>query len=192
MAAGLRAMLAAAVTFATVSPAPAPAEGWSAMFFGGQFFDNRWRDFFVRPGDLETVDSWLVGVAASREIARWPASLQWEIEGQVVRHFGVQDHWEVNLPVIMRWDRFPWDEAVRTGVAFGIGPSYAIDEPKAELERSGGTSRFLLYWMIEAEVAAPESDWSVVLRLHHRSTGYGVFGEAGGSNVLALGLRREF
>ena len=34
--------------------------------------------------------------------------------------------------------------------------------------------------------------WSVIARLHHRSTAYGVFADSGGSNFLALGIRRRF
>ncbi len=170
-----------------------PGKGaWSAAVYGGRFFDNKWPDFFSEPDSLESVDAWMVGVAVSREIGRWPAPIQWEIEGQIVRHFGEQDHWEVNVPLIARWTEFTWNETLETGVAFGMGPSYAFSEPKAERARSGETSQFMLYWTIEASVAAPGSPWSAVVRLHHRSTAYGVFGEAGGSNILAFGLRRRF
>jgi hypothetical protein len=177
---------------AAADPAPAKQGEWSAMVFGGHFFDNKWPDFFGEPDSLRSADSWLVGVALSREIGRWPAGLQWEIEGQIVRHFGEQDHWEVNAPLVARWTEIPWNDIVETGVAFGAGPSYALDDPAAERARSGDTSRFMLYWTIKASFAAPDSPWSLVARLHHRSTAYGVFGEAGGSNILALGLRRRF
>jgi hypothetical protein len=39
--------------------------------------------------------------------------------------------------------------------------------------------------------AIPESLWSLVTRIHHRSGAWGLFGHSG-SNVLAAGIRYRF
>lgn len=88
-----------------------------------------------------------------------------------------------------RWRAFPWNAWIPTSVAFGIGPSYATDIPAEEVARDGDSARLLLYWVAELEVGLPERPWSVLARLHHRSTAYGLFAEDGGSNFVTLGLR---
>ena len=49
----------------------------------------------------------------------------------------------------------------------------------------------LHYLLIEAAVGLPNSNWSLVARVHHRSRIFGLFSHSG-SNVLALGLRYRF
>ena len=181
---------------AVVSMASAHADEvdfrWSALLFGGRMTANNWGEIVTAPGNVETVRSDLFGLAVARNLGQWPAGLQWEIEGQVVRHFEGQEHWEFNAPVVARWSDFPWNNAVQTGAAFGLGLSYATNPPETEIAVNGGSSQLMTYWMIELSVAAPSSPWSLVGRLHHRSTAFGLFGDAGGSNSLVLGVRRNF
>ena len=159
--------------------------------FGGLLTNNHWEDAFA-PWTLDFSDSTLVGLAASHGIGRFDHRLGFEIEGQVVRHFGDQDHWEINLPVIGRWELFPWDEVVDTSLAFGIGPSYASEKPKVEVANDGDSRRLLVYWMMEIEVGPPDKSWSAIFRLHHRSGAFGLFAEEGGSNAMVIGLRHMF
>lgn len=140
----------------------------AVTFFGAWLTDNSWKE-----------------IAGTRNWAL-------EIEGQAVKHFGEQSHWEFNLPLFARWRTFPWNDRVPTSLAFGIGPSYATERPPAEVEMDGDSARFLLYWTAELEIGLPDSPWSGIARLHHRSSGYGVFADAGGSNALAFGIRRRF
>ena len=49
----------------------------------------------------------------------------------------------------------------------------------------------LHYLVIEAAVGLPNSSWSVVGRVHHRSGIFGLLSHSG-SNVLAIGLRYRF
>ncbi len=49
----------------------------------------------------------------------------------------IQDHWEFNLPIVARWEAFPWDDVIDTSLAFGIGPSYASEIPKVEVANGG-------------------------------------------------------
>ena len=144
------------------------------------------------PWTLDFRDSTLVGLAASRGIGRFDHRFGFEIEGQVVHHFGDQDHWEFNLPIIGRWKAFPWDAVVDTSLAFGIGPSYASEKPKVEVANDGASRRLLVYWMMEIEVGALDTDWSAIFRLHHRSGAFGLVADEGGSNAMVIGLRHRF
>ena len=59
--------------------------------FGGLMTDSKWEDTLT-PWNLDFRDSTFVGLAASHVIGRFDHRLGFEIEGQVVRHFGDQDH----------------------------------------------------------------------------------------------------
>jgi hypothetical protein len=159
--------------------------------FGGLMTDNEWEDTLA-PWTLDFRDSAFVGLAASHVIGRFDHRLGFEIEGQVLRHFGDQDHWEFNLPIIGRWEAFPWDEVVDTSLAFGVGPSYASEKPKVEVANGGDSARFLVYWMVEIEVGPPDKDWSGIFRLHHRSDAFGLVADEGGSNAIVIGLKQRF
>ncbi|MCZ6637227.1 MAG: hypothetical protein O7C66_03425 [Alphaproteobacteria bacterium] len=163
----------------------------AVSIFGGWMTDNRWEEVFT-PWELDFRDSALVGMAGSRRIWRYDDDISFEIEGQIIRHFGDQDHWEFNLPFIVRWETFPWNDIIDTSVAFGLGPSYASKVPKDESAMDGESQHWLVYWVFELAMGLPETDWSGVFRLHHRSGAFGIVADKGGSNVLAVGLRRQF
>lgn len=172
----------------------AQAEGTRALtVFGGNLLDNVWEDVFLAPGDLRFEKSYLVGVAGAVTVAEPFDGLTVELEAQLVRHVGDQDHWEANLPIVTgRWSRFPWSEALDSSAAFGLGLSWTSEEPVLEVRNEGDSEQLMAYWMIEVDTALPVPDWRLVGRLHHRSPAYGLFGDDGGSNALVLGLRRRF
>lgn len=186
----LAAMLAPAVSVAQEPPASAADRRNAVLVFGAQMSSNKWTEIAAFD-DVSMRDAYLAGIGLSREI--WGGE-DWaiEAEGQVAKHFGREDHWEFNAALIGRWRDFPWNEWVPTGLAFGAGPSYATEVPPEEVANDGDSARFLLYWVAELELGLPGNPWSAVARLHHRSTGYGVFAERGGSNWLTLGIRRRF
>jgi hypothetical protein len=161
------------------------------IVFGGLMTDNDWEDAFT-PWTLDFRDSAFLGLAASHRIGRFDHRLGFEIEGQVVRHFGDQDHWEFNLPIIGRWEAFPWDEVVDTSLAFGVGPSYASEKPKVEVANDGDSQRLLVYWMMELELGPPDQGWSAIFRLHHRSGAFGLVADEGSSNTMVIGLKQRF
>ena len=159
--------------------------------FGGLMTDNNWEDALV-PWNLDYRDSTFVGLAVSHVIGQFGDRLGFEIEGQIVRHFGDQDHWEFNLPLVGRWHAFSWDAVVDTSLAFGIGPSYASEKPKVEVANDGDSRRLLVYWMAEIEVGPPDEGWSAILRLHHRSGAFGLVADKGSSNAIVIGFRQRF
>ncbi|NNG03506.1 MAG: hypothetical protein HKM95_05325 [Inquilinus sp.] len=170
----------------TADPKPRNA----VSVFAGKLTDNVWEES-INPWEVEFRDSEIVGVALSRRF--WKSGdLSLEIEAQAARYFGAQEHWEFNLPLIARWERFPWDDTVDTSFAWGFGASYATEVPAEEVARNGTSERLLIYWVAEIEFGPPQSAWSGVFRLHHRSDGFGLIEDGSGSNVLALGIRRRF
>jgi hypothetical protein len=141
----------------------------------------------------------LIGVGLSFDILRlgesawWP---RWEGEINIGWHFesGEQDDFiEYNVvPFIARWDRFPWQETIRTSLAIGEGLSYAAQVPSVERERQDDdVNHFLNYLFFEASGAHPSWErTSFFFRLHHRSGAWGLFdGADGGSNLLVFGVR---
>jgi hypothetical protein len=164
---------------------------WAITGFGGVSLNNVWEDVFTAPQDLHFEEAYLAGVAVARVLGEPITGLSFEIEGQLVRHFGSQTHWEVNAPILTaRWGLFPW--ALDTSVAFGLGLSLASETPQLEVENEGDSEAVMAYWMIEVDSELPAENWRIVGRLHHRSPAYGLFGDDGGANALVLGVRRQF
>ncbi|MBU4526325.1 MAG: hypothetical protein KUA37_05480 [Desulfomicrobium sp.] len=164
----------------------------SASLYGGVMTDDNWHQSLS--GQASPVDSHILVGAMGWTFYR-PANRLWslELEANVARHFGIQDNFEFNAPILtVRWDYFPWDKILDTSLAYGLGPSYATKLPEYERQKSGDSEQLLLFWHIEAAFGLPESNWSTIFRLHHRSSGYGMFADKGGSNILTMGLRYEF
>ncbi len=159
--------------------------------FGGILTDNDWQESF-QPWRLDYRHSGFVGIAASHVLARPDPRYSIEIEGQIAQHFGDQDHFELNLPIIARWHAFPWDDVIDTSFAFGIGPSFASEIPPIEIENDGDSHRWLIYWTAEVEGGPPGEDWRLFFRLHHRSGGFGLVADEGGSNAFVVGVRFHF
>ncbi len=140
--------------------------------------------------------SQLGAIAYSYRLTEKEANLSWEVEGQIVQHFGGQSHQEINALITARWHRFPWNHLVGTTAAFGWGQSHALEVPELE-PRSGSeedSTRLLNYLLVELDFAPPSRpEWGLVLRLHHRSGVFGVYnGVDGGSNFVGAGLRYSF
>lgn len=163
----------------------------SVLVFGGTVTRNTWEEV-IQIAPVELFGAGLVGVAGG---AAWDLPItgfQLAAELQLVRYFGRQDNWEVNLvPAIVRWSP---GRALRPldSLAFGLGVSYASDLPAVEIARAGTASREKWYWMMEASFGTGREDRTYFLRLHHRSTGNGSFGEGGSTNAVVVGIRQTF
>lgn len=169
---------------------------WHLSVLTGRAATDRLLDIITRY-NTSFIDSYLVAVAPGfvhRETRRW----RFEIEGQAVRHWGDQDHWEFNAAYIARYKPFIWDAYVDTSLAVGTGLSYALElpaiEPRADRVTEEESAKLLGYLMAEIEFAPPnDADWSIFFRLHHRSGAKGLFKDvAGGSNFVTGGLRWRF
>lgn len=178
------------------SPAGAEPPRYLTVY-GAIYSPERMIDILRLQGRETDSSNYLVAAALAQEIGATGEYLRWEIEGQLVQHFGVQGHQEVNAVLIARWTRFPWDRWLDTGFAFGSGLSYATRVPELEPrsnEDDEESARLLKYLLVEIEAELPNApQWSLVARLHHRSGVYGLFdGVDGGSNFIGVGLRYQF
>ncbi len=166
---------------------------WSLSFYGAKWSDNRFVE--IIRGETKLRSSHLAAVAVSYEFDSICDLFSAELEGNIARHFGVQDHYEVNMILIGRWLAFPWDNMLPTTLAFGSGPSLALGTPVLERDdEDGRVSRFLNFLLAEITVGHPRHpDWSAFLRIHHRSGAGGWLGGiTGGSNFVGLGIRHHF
>ena len=188
-------LLALLLVLFTPSRVHAEVGDWFTTVYGARISTQPgWEDIIIDAPDTEFVDSYLVTVAVSRQYAeRKEGALGIEAEGQVVKHFHDQTHWEFNaLPVVLRWKRFPWSDRLNTSAAFGIGLSYATELPPVEVQLEGESHQWLVYWVMELTAGPLKSPWEVSLRLHHRSVAYGLMGDEGGMNAVGLGVRYRF
>jgi hypothetical protein len=181
-----------ALALALPAYAHAGVGDWYTTVYGARISTQPgWEDIIIDAPGTEFVDSYLLSAALSCEYSvRKEGALTLEAEGQVVKHFHDQTHWEFNaLPIVLRWNRFPWSQKLKSSAAFGIGLSYATELPPVEVQLEGESHQLLIYWVMELTAGPVHSPWSVSLRLHHRSVAYGLMGDEGGMNAVGLGLR---
>ena len=178
------------MSFAFVNAAQAEDRRYYSGFTG-TVTTNRWHEIFD-PGKLDLAGSGLLGVGVGWERQIRDSRFSYGFEAQAVGHFGHQDHFEFNFPVILRYTpNRPFPRRLESA-AFGIGLSYATKIPQVEIDRKGASQKSYVYWMAEAGFATNLPDAKVYFRLHHRSDGYGLFKVSSGSTALVLGLRRSF
>ena len=148
--------------------------------------------FDVLSLDYTWADSYLLGVAAGVERQIGASRFSWGVEGQVVRHFGKMDHWEFNVPVVLRYTPpNPWINSFES-FAYGLGLSHATDVPQVEVDRTGESQRNFFYWKAEFEFNLPSENNALLVGVHHRSDGYGVFETDSGSTAVSVGWKRNF
>ena len=161
---------------------------WAVTLYGGRFTtDNLKR---VVSFSAEYADSYIGVLALSWQFAQLGEHIRLEVEGQVGKHFGEQDHWELNALVIARWVTFPWNAYLDTTFAVGEGISYATEVPK--LEAQPGASQALNYLLFELSFALPgHPEWALVGRIHHRSGFWGALAP-NSSNAVGVGVKYRF
>jgi hypothetical protein len=145
--------------------------------------------------DIKSEDSHFTGLVANRKMFPFWRYFTFELEGQVVRHYRKQEHWEYNGLFMVRFHPFILDPTIDIEFAVGEGLSYATHTPVIEAEQHPDDTSLLLNYLV-FEVAFTHvqyREWTLVTRIHHRSGAFGIFnGTRGGSNFLALGLRYHF
>jgi hypothetical protein len=172
---------------------PAPN---ALTFYAARISEARtWQHVLKDPFGASYADAYLVAGSYARTYDESSGSAwrtEWEVN--LAYNFGDQDHFELNVaPVSFRWQRFPWSERMNTTAAFGLGLSYAFSFPELENTIEGDTRQLLAFWFLELTAGPPAGTWSVVLRLHHRSTAYGLMGvDDGGMNAPGIGIRFAF
>ena len=171
---------------------PVEAESaWYYTAFGGVLTEGAWHDA-INPNTFDLADAGLLGVGIGWQRRIGSTFLSLGVEAQAVRHFGRQDHFEFNLPIIARYAPEPASPSWITSTAFGLGLSYATKVPQVEIDRSGASQRKFFYWLAEVEFALPDPEANAFLRLHHRSDGFGYFDTDSGSTAIVFGWRKRF
>lgn len=188
-------VIAVAVACLFARAAAADDRKWSLTLYGATLVNADLGEI-ITEFPAETEDSQLFVLALAREFATMGPHLRWEVEGQLGKHFGTQNHWELNPLLVLRWVTFPWNRWVDTSAAVGLGVSLATEIPKVEAQRHPGTGsdNLLAYMLFELSLGVPGAqDWNLVARVHHRSGAFGLFnGVNGASNALALGVKYRF
>ncbi len=170
-----------------------PSRDNAIFVYGGEWTDTRFVEILQLDTDFQ--DSYLGTVGLSRTFHRFNRHLDLEGEANLTRHWGKQDHFELNAALNLRWNTFPWDRFVDTSLAYGLGPSYAFGRPYIEERRRRPVSRLLVFMVTEVTAGPPaqwESPWEALVRIHHRSGAFGAVSDAGGSNFITTGLRYRF
>lgn len=144
-------------------------------------------------------DSYIVVLSLAKRMHSFKKlPVDFEMEGQIGKHFGEQNHFELNaVPVVFRWKNFPWNKYIDTSVAVGAGVSYAFEKPDIEENSVGkdkSSPKLLGYLMLEFAFSLPDKpQWSFVTRVHHRSGANGLFdGRLDASNGIGFGIKYIF
>jgi hypothetical protein len=127
-------------------------------------------------------------------------NLRFEVEGQIDKHFGGQDHVETAFAFILRSPQLPLFAGLSVNAAAGEGLSYALELPKfegsvaAEGVNAPGPRHILNYLTFELEFT--QERWKNIhflAEIHHRSGIWGVIApKDSGANYLGFGLRADF
>jgi hypothetical protein len=171
------------------------SRGWATTLYAGPLTSQTTSKIFSDP---DFGNSGIVALAGSKELGTvLEKRLGFELETQLVQHFGDQRNFEFNpIVFIARWKQFPWNETMPTTFAIGDGISIASEKPKLEVKRRGShdTSQTLNYVMAEATFSHPcYRQWAFVLRYHHRSGMFGTFnGVHDASTAFAAGVKYWF
>lgn len=165
-------------------------------FYSGRISSEAtWHDVLLKPYSSKYTDAYLLAGSYTHAYKEhFDGALRMEYELNATYNFGDQSYWELNVaPLTLRWQRFPWSNLLHTSVAFGLGLSYAFKYPEIERELENDTQQFLIFWQLEFTAGPRDGPWSAVVRLHHRSPGWGIMGIAdGGMNAPSLGFRYAF
>lgn len=200
--------------FVMLSAGPAGAQAgndpysrWSVAGWGARWVDSDLPDLPGKlvKGVLEVDDAWAAGLAldwrAIPDIGMpWPGrepgrdGLALELEAQIVRHYGLQDHFEGTGALVLRTPDWRPFGGAGVNLAWGNGMSWAFDHPAWEKGVTGqrGVETRRLQYHMTVEMEFGRGSWPVrpFLRLHHRSGIYGVISpQETGSNFIGLGLR---
>lgn len=163
--------------------------------------DSSLSDLIINHGSIETDEvgkGGFVGAAMSRQLVRFWDYFWLEAEtGAGFRFEPGRDYYSPEAwgAIFLRFDGFPWNDVLRTSVGISTGLNVVTELPPSETEYGENDipSGAILQHYLSPEIAfslpdKPEDE--LFIRIHHRSTGYGLFWDTStGSNVVTMGLR---
>ena len=196
---GLKALVAGAVLAAGMQGAAAADPGSTTItIFDGVGVLEDISDYALGRAELTPTEDRILGLAAGHALGWIGDSLSLEVEGQVVRHYGRGDFWELGTTLVARWQGVALPDwlggaQLLDGWSIGIGPSVTTEIPPLEADR-GRFSHVLNQLMVELLAPVPEdAPVQPVARIHHRSGIFGLInGIVGGSDYIGQGLQFRF
>ena len=75
---------------------------WAVTGLAGTLTEGSWHEA-INPGKFNLADSHMLGAALSWERAIANSDFHWGVEAQLLGHFGRQDHFELNVPLTLRY-----------------------------------------------------------------------------------------
>jgi hypothetical protein len=187
-----------------VSAEPA-ATNWTLGLVGARAVDSNLGDLLPKlvKGELVTKNAELTGLLLRRSLEPPATWRRWaDANGRVVSNgvelglykgSGLVSNTELTLdwrPAIRPWP----GQSLDVEFAWGIGVSHSFGQAWTDMRNPPSGYRTLLHMAPEL-VLKPTAlpDWSLALRIHHRSGAYGLIGPKHlGSNHAALVLAHDF
>ena len=164
---------------------------WFLTVYGGAHAQDTIEDVFTFNAKFEDND-YIAVAALAREFWHYQDYISFEAEGQIGKHFNNDTFWEFNGLIIGRWHAFPWNKYVDTSLAVGDGLSCYTEISKVEKDDDDDAQKTLNYLLFELALGLPQYPrWDLVVRIHHRSSVFGLYG-AGGSNYVTGGIKFSF
>lgn len=102
--------------------------------------------------------------------------------------------YEYDPYLLFQWKNFPWNRYIVNTYGLGWGVSYDTRVSTWEKHDSENTKKLLNYLAFETTFALPcYPQLQLVIRLHHRSGAFGLYGaDNAGSNYIGGGIRYYF
>lgn len=183
---------------------------WSILYYYGRTSTKVLGDTLL--GQFQSAGEYLDSVEFAYSVSKCNNFLQYlptplivQFAGNLVYRNGPEDDnaaiYEFDPCIELRWTYFPWNPWLETTFGFAEGVSYATRVPGIEVHSAtddpdlvDNDGHFLNYLMFETTFALPKyPQWQFVVRVHHRSGCYGLYGVSNaGSNVLGIGVRYLF
>jgi hypothetical protein len=175
--------------------------GSISLFGGLSVGDSSISELLIDHDNIDTDEvgkGGFVGAAMSRQLVRFWDYFWLEAEtGAGFRFEPGRDSYspEVWGAIYVRFDGFPWNDVLRTSLGISTGLDMVAELPPSETnygEKDIPSGAILQHYLSpEIAFSLPEKpEDELFIRIHHRSTGYGLFWDTStGSNVVTVGLR---
>jgi len=175
--------------------------GSISLLGGVSVGESSFSELLIDHGNIETDEvgkGGFVGAAMSRQLVRFWDYFWLEAEtGAGFRFEPGRDYYSPEAwgAIYLRFDGFPWNNVVRTSFGISTGLNVVADLPPSETnygEKDIPSGAVLQHYLSpEIALSLPEKpEDELFIRIHHRSTGYGLFWDTStGSNVVTVGLR---
>ena len=183
-----------AVEKINISKKQAEKSEWTTTFYSAKFTNGTLHELLQFESEITNNKIYIL--ALTRKLNTFYKKFDWEVEGQISKNVGPrQKNWELNIPIIIRWNILKFQRKILKSFAAGVGLSYASKPPEYEIDLQGDSSKLLLYSMVEIDFFLPNyPSLFFVARILHRSTMFQFFNKniRGASNALGIGLKYRF